>query len=245
MAFRFWRSKKSFSIINIISGISFWGIAVGTAALIIVLSAFNGLEGMISTMFNNFHSELRIEPVNGKYFQNNRIDTSRIASLNGVEHVSYVVEDICMVRYSDRQQVVYIKGVEPGKGFEQKFKPLMLNGSSNLGTDSVPYSLVGAGIFYSLGININDFTTPLIFYSPKRTSAASADISSSFRSRSSIAGGMFSVQQEFDEKYIVVPLLLARDLLEYENISTAVEISISDERLIPGIEDELQDMAGD
>ena len=245
MAFRFWRSKKSFSIINIISGISFWGIAVGTAALIIVLSAFNGLEGMISTMFNNFHSELRIEPVNGKYFQNNRIDTSRIASLSGVEHVSYVVEDICMVRYSDRQQVVYIKGVEPGKGFEQKFKPLMLNGSSNLGTDSVPYSLVGAGIFYSLGININDFTTPLIFYSPKRTSAASADISSSFRSRSSIAGGMFSVQQEFDEKYIVVPLLLARDLLEYENISTAVEISISNELLIPGIEDELQDMAGD
>lgn len=245
MAFRFWRSKKSFSIINIISGISFWGIAVGTAALIIVLSAFNGLEGMISTMYNSFHSELRIEPVSGKYFTTKDIDTSAIASLSGVDYISPVVEDICMVRYGDRQQVVYIKGVEPGKGYEEKFKPLMLTGSSNLGTDSVPRALIGAGIYYSLGVNINDFTTTLTFYSPKRTSAASADISSSFLSRNAIPGGMFSVQQDFDEKYIIVPLSLAAYLLEYNGISTAIEINISNAELIPGLEKKVQNIVGD
>lgn len=245
MAFRFWRSKKSFSIINIISGISFWGIAVGTAALIIVLSAFNGLEGMISTMYNSFHSELRIEPVSGKYFTTKDIDTSAIASLSGVDYISPVVEDICMVRYGDRQQVVYIKGVEPGKGYEEKFKPLMLTGSSNLGTDSVPRALIGAGIYYSLGVNINDFTTTLTFYSPKRTSAASADISTSFLSRNAIPGGMFSVQQDFDEKYIIVPLSLAAYLLEYNGISTAIEINISNAELIPGLEKKVQNIVGD
>jgi lipoprotein-releasing system permease protein len=245
MALRFWRSKKSFSIINIISGISFWGIAVGTAALIIVLSAFNGLEGMISTMFNNFHSELRIEPVSGKYFANKDIDLNKVASLSGIDNASLVVEDICMVRYGDRQQVVYIKGIEPGKGYEQKFTPLMLNGTSNLGNDSVPRALIGAGIYYSLGVNINDFTTPLTFYSPKRTSSASADISTSFISKNAIAGGMFSVQQDFDDKYIVVPASLARDLLEYNGISTAMEINISNKKMISGIEDNLQKMVGD
>ncbi len=244
IAFKFWRSKKSFSIVNIISSISFWGIAVGTAALIIVLSAFNGLEGMISTMFNNFHSELRVEPVKGKYFSNDKIDTAAISLISGIDNVSYVVEDICMVRYGDKQQVVYIKGVETNKGFEQKFKPLLLNGSSYLGNDSMPQAIVGAGIFYSLGININDFTTPLTFYSPKRKTPASADISSAFNTQNAVVGGIFSVQQDFDDKYIIVPVSVARNLFEYDNISSALEISIGNEKNISAIENKLQSMLG-
>ena len=244
IAFKFWRSKKSFSIVNIISSISFWGIAVGTAALIIVLSAFNGLEGMISTMFNNFHSELRVEPVKGKYFSNDKIDTAAISLISGIDNVSYVVEDICMVRYGDKQQVVYIRGDETNKGFEQKFKPLLLNGSSYLGNDSMPQAIIGAGIFYSLGININDFTTPLTFYSTKRKTPASADISSAFNTQNAVVGGIFSVQQDFDDKYIIVPVSVARNLFEYDNISSALEISIGNEKNISAIENKLQSMLG-
>jgi len=245
MAYRFWRSKKSFSIINIISGISFWGIAVGTAALIIVLSAFNGLESLVSSMFNSFHSEYRIEPVSGKYFENKSVDTSLLASIDGVSQVGFVVEDVCMVRYGERQQVVYLKGVEPGKGYEEKFTPLMLGGSSELGNDTLYQALVGASVYYSLGINPNDFTTLLTFYSPKRTAAASADISSEFMTGKAFPGGVFSVQQEFDESYIVVPVALTRDLFEYKNISTAIEISTTGNGSQSDIEESLQQTVGD
>ncbi|PKP03571.1 MAG: hypothetical protein CVU11_07960 [Bacteroidetes bacterium HGW-Bacteroidetes-6] len=245
IAFRYWRSKKSFSIINIISGISFWGIAIGTAALIIVLSAFNGLEGMVSGMFNSFHSDFRIEPVSGKYFPNNAIDSSKVVALEDIASMSYVVEDICMVRYDDRQQVAMLKGVSPNCGYEERFAPLMLNGSSELSEDSISFALIGVGIYYSLGVNLNDYSTPLTFYSPKRTAAASADISAAFQTVGAIPGGMFSVQQEFDEKYIIVPINLARDLLDYHGISTAIEITAKPDASMQLVEKELQNMAGD
>jgi lipoprotein-releasing system permease protein len=245
MAFRYWRSKKSFSIINIISGISFWGIAIGTAALIIVLSAFNGLEGMVSSMFNSFHSDIRIEPVSGKYFQNRDIDTSRIIALESVANMSFVVEDICMVRYNDRQQIAMLKGVSPNCGYEERFAPLMLNGNSKIEHDSVSFALIGAGLYYSLGVNLNDYSTPITFYSPKRTAAASADISAAFETAVAVPGGMFSVQQDFDEKYIIVPIRIARNLLEYENISTAIEVTAKPNTSLSELEKELQQLAGD
>ncbi len=244
MAFRYWRSKKSFSIINIISGISFWGIAVGTAALIIVLSAFNGLENMVSSMFNSFHSEIRIEPVQGKYFRHSDLDTAALASTQGVIGWTYVVEDICMVRYDDRQEVVMLKGVQPNRGYEDRFGPLMLNGSPELQRDSTSFALIGAGLCYKLGINFNDFSKTIAFYSPSRTSSASADITSSFRAVNAIPGGMFSVQQEFDDRYVIVPVSLARELLEYEGISTAIEVQLNDDVSSARTENKLQELVG-
>jgi lipoprotein-releasing system permease protein len=99
VALKYWRSKKSFSIINIISGISFWGIAVGTMALVLVLSAFNGLENMVDGMYNAFHTDFKIEPVNGKYFELNNINTNEIEKLEGVENWSAVIEEIALLRY--------------------------------------------------------------------------------------------------------------------------------------------------
>jgi ABC-type lipoprotein release transport system permease subunit len=121
----------------------------------------------------------------------------------------------------------------------------MLNGSSELSEDSISFALIGVGIYYSLGVNLNDYSTPLTFYSPKRTAAASADISAAFQTVGAIPGGMFSVQQEFDEKYIIVPINLARDLLDYHGISTAIEITAKPDASMQLVEKELQNMAGD
>lgn len=244
IAFKFWRSKKSFSIVNIISGISFWGITIGCAALIIILSAFNGLENVVSNMFSSFNSDLRIETTNSKYFNNSEIDTAKILKINGIDDFSFVVEDICMVRYADRQQVVFLKGVEPAKGFEKRLSPLMLDGFCDFGNDSVYNAVVGVALFYSLGINLNDFFTPLNFYAPKRNASASMDMTSAFNSDIALPVGMFSVQQEFDEKYIITHINLARTLFDSQNISNAMEISVDNDKNIDRVEAELQDMLG-
>ena len=245
MAVKYWRSKKSFSIINIISGISFWGITVGTMALVLVLSAFNGLEQMVNGMYNAFHTDFKIEPTDGKFFKLKDLEIEQISSLDGVESWSAVIEEVCLLRYEDRQKVVRLKGVQPNRGYEERFDELLLDGRFKLQRDSIWFAIPGAGVFYDLSMNLNDNTTFLGFYSPKRTSSVSADISSSFKIVQALPKGYFSVQQEFDDNYVIVPYDLCAELFEYENCATSVELYVSDDVDIDDLEDRIQEIAGE
>ncbi len=224
VAMKYWRSKKSFSIINIISGISFWGIAVGTMALVLVLSAFNGLESMVDGMYNAFHTDFKIEPATGKFFHLKDIDTDAIEEIEGVENWSAVIEEIALLRYSDKQKVVKLKGVQPDRGYEERFDTLLIDGRFLLQRDSVYYAIPGAGIYYDMGMILHDQTTPMSFYTPRRTVKASADITSSFVIMNAMPRGYFSVQQEFDENYVLVPYDLCAQLFEYEGAATSLEL---------------------
>lgn len=245
MAVKYWRSKKSFSIINIISGISFWGITVGTMSLVLVLSAFNGLEQMVNGMYNAFHTDFKIEPADGKFFRLKDLDIEQISSLDGVESWSAVIEEVCLLRYEDRQKVVRLKGVQPDRGYKDRFDELLLDGRFKLQRDSIWFAIPGAGVFYDLSMNLNDNTTFLGFYSPKRTSSASADISSSFKIVQALPKGYFSVQQEFDDNYVIVPYDLCAELFEYENCATSVELYVSDDADITDLENRVQELAGE
>ncbi|MBN2729085.1 MAG: ABC transporter permease [Bacteroidales bacterium] len=244
VALKYWRSKKSFSIINIISGISFWGIAVGTMALVLVLSAFNGLENMVDGMYNAFHTDFKIEPVNGKYFELNNINTNEIEDLEGVENWSAVIEEIALLRYSDRQKVVKLKGVMPDRGYEERFDTLLIDGRFKLQRDSIYFAIPGAGVFYDMGMVLCDQSTVMTFYAPKRTSKASSDLGSSFVVMNAMPKGYFSVQQEFDDNYVLVSYDLCAQLFDYEGRATSLEIYTTPDTDIDALENELQNLLG-
>lgn len=245
IAYRYWRSKKSFSIVNIISGISFWGIAIGTAALIIVLSVFNGFEGMVKDMFNTFNPDFRIVPVEGKAFETSTINLAEIARLPGVNYCAGVFEEVALLRYGEKQQVVKVKGIPADGELMRGLETSMLDGQYDLGSDSTPKAVVGAGIVYKLGISLHDPSKLLQLLTPSHSSSAGTDINSDFTQVFLRMSGFFSIQQDFDDNYLIVPRPVCDSLFAAKGRNTAVEILISKDTDPVGLQKQIAGIAGD
>lgn len=245
IAFRYWRSKKSFSIVNIISGISFWGIAIGTAALIIVLSVFNGFESMVREMFNTFNPDFRVVPMEGKSFHASSIDMSKIATLPGVDYCGGVFEEVALLRYGEKQQVVRVKGIPADGELMHSLESSMLDGDYSLGSDSAPKAVVGAGIVYKLGISLHDPSKLLQLLSPSHSVSAGTDISSDFDQVFLRMSGFFSIQQDFDDNYLIVPRAVCDSLFESQGKYSAIEILASKSTDFEKLENQISGIVGD
>jgi lipoprotein-releasing system permease protein len=229
IAKRYLVAKKSHNIINIISIISVIGVMVGSGALIIVLSVFNGFEGLVLGLFNSFNPDLKVEAIQGKSFTMNQEQMTRIKQIPGVAFVVETVEENALARFGDKQSIVMMKGVGPEFTEMTPLDDFMLNGRYSLGSDQRPAAVIGAGVAYYLGIYPEEFSVPMSLYLPKRTrKTLSGTPEQAFNSRQVNVAGVFSIQQEFDVSYVIVPLDLARELLEYENEITSLEIGMSD-----------------
>jgi len=236
IARRYLVSKKTHNIINIISGISVIGVMVGTMALIIVLSVFNGFEKAVISMFNVFDPELQVSALQGKTFHENDIPADEIRKLKGVVNYSDILEENGLLRYKNKQYLATIKGVSEGYEHNSPLDTLMVEGRMILQPDSFDYAIPGFGIAYFLGLQLDDPESLISIFVPDRTKRLNALSEGSLRSESIRPAGIFSVQQDFDNKYMFVPLRFARKLLNYEDEVTSVEL-----RLAPGTDaEELQ-----
>ena len=231
IAFRYFFSKKSQRVINIISAISSIGVMIGTAALIIVLSVFNGFEDLILRLYNSFDPDLRIELVAGKSFEQNKINIDQLKKIDGVAFVDEVVEESALVKYHDKQYIIKLKGVS--KDFEKMtgLDSMIVAGSFLLQSGDTDYALVGEGIAYNLGIDPDNIFNQIEIYGPRNSTPSLADPEGAFNRRFVIPSGIFSVQQEFDAKYIITPLRFAREIFDYENKLTALEIGLSKNKI--------------
>jgi lipoprotein-releasing system permease protein len=217
-------ARKSYAIINIISGISVIGVAVGTMALFVVLSVFNGFEDLILKLFNNFHSDFKIEAVEGKTISLDEFPMDKLKELDNVFTITTVIEELALARYDERQHLVRVKAVSEDFLQSASLDEIIVRGEAVLEYEDYNYAIVGAGVDYVLGINYNDYTKGISLYVPRRTAKASVAMSQAFTSRSVYPSSVFSVQQEFDEQYIIIPLRTGADLYEYENEVTSVEV---------------------
>jgi lipoprotein-releasing system permease protein len=209
--------------------LSIGGVAFGTATLIIVLSVFNGLEDLLRSLNNSFDPEIKIVAARGKSFEVSDQLLTKIEAVKGVDIVTEVIEDYAYLRYRDANQVVTIKGV--GQNFlEQNRIPKenIVEGQLRLqdGDAEYPtqYAVIGRGVQYTLSIAINDPLYPLQFYYIKNSKNISADPSQLYSKKNILAGGAFSIVQNFDENYVLVPLDFAKDLLNYGDKRTSLEI---------------------
>lgn len=245
IASRYLFSKRKKNFINIISIISVLVVAIITAALIIVLSVFNGLEELLRSLNNSFDPPLKIEAVAGKSFEVTDELRERIQSVNGVEMVTEVVEDFAYVRYRDANQLVTLKGVSENFVDQRRIDTSIVLGEVALRSGGVPLALVGMGIRNTLSIDLDDKLHALHVYYIKNTEGATIDPSRLYTQRSIYPGAVFSIIQNLDDNYIIVPLSFAVDLLDYGNKRTSLEINVVNEKATDRVQAELQRVLSD
>lgn len=244
IAKRYLFSKRKKNFINYISILSMLGVAFITAALVIVLSVFNGLEDLLHSLNNSFDSEIKIEAKEGKSFEVTDKFLQQLQSVKGVQYVTEVIEDYAYARYRDANQIVTLKGVSENF-IEQKRIPKesVIDGELKLRDGDVMYAVVGSGVQYTLSIATGDNMFPLQMYYIKNVKST-LDPSQMYSKLNIIPGGVFSIVQQFDENYIVVPLEFAKELLNYGNKRTAIEIKTSLGQDIFKVEKEIESMLG-
>jgi lipoprotein-releasing system permease protein len=227
IAKRYLFAKKSRNAINIISGISVAGVSVGTMALIIILSVFNGLEGMVRTIFNTFDPEIKVTAAEGKVFIPDSTKLAKLGRLEGVAVYSMTLEENALVLYEERQTPVEIKGVDDNYPQVTGLDSAIVDGEFRLRSiGGRPEAVIGAGVANFLGLNIN-FIAPLQIWVPRRTGSVNIDPEDAFIKKFISPSGVFQIEQDFDSKYVLIPLDFARDLLEYETEVSSIEIKTS------------------
>lgn len=224
IARRYLVAKKSHNLINIITLISVVGVGVGAFALIVVLSVFNGFEKVISSLVNSVSPQLLIEPVSGKTIDTRTFPYGQISRIDGVLAITAITEEDALFRYNDKQHIGRMKGVEAIYMDLGHFEPLMVHGSFVLEQDGHPFAVVGSGVAWFLGINVKNPGSLITLFVPKRGKASVMSFEQSFNSMSIQPIGMFSSQQDYDAKYILVPLEFANEMLGYEHEVSAYEV---------------------
>ena len=228
IAKRYLFAKKSRNAINVISAVSVAGVAVGTMALIIVLSVFNGLELLVTSIFNTFDPDLKITAAEGKTFVVDSSQLSLLSDVNGVSCYSLTIEENVLLKYSDRQFVATVKGVDDNYISVSDIDSAMWEGEFRLIDEKGrPYAVPGVGIAQYLGIRVN-FITPLFIYVLKRTAESTLNPENAYNREYIFPSGIYQIEQSYDSKYIYVPLEFARDLIENENGISSIEIRFDD-----------------
>jgi lipoprotein-releasing system permease protein len=242
IAKRYLVSKKSNNAINIITKIAITGVTVGTMALIVVLSAFNGIESLVMSLFNAFDPDIKITVVQGKTFQNDLPQLEQVKKLPGVAYYSEVIEENALLKYRDNQYIGTIKGVDENFIAMSRMDTMIVDGEFILEEAGNDMAVLGQGVSNLLGINILNILHPLHIYVPKRTSQAMLTPEQAFNLRLVYPAGVFSIQHEFDAKYVFVPIELASDLLDYGNRITSVEIGLQRGYKIKDVQSQIQEI---
>jgi len=245
IAKRYLFSKRKRNFINIISGLTLVLVASCTAALIMVLSVFNGLEDLLRSLNQSFDPQIKIEATHGKSFEMNDALLAKIKSIEGVEIVTEVIEDYAYARYREANQVITLKGVSDNFLDQHRIDDAIVDGELKLKKGEIPYAIVGRGVQYSLSIQVGDDFHPLQLYYINDIKPGMVDPSKIYSQGSIIVGSAFSIVQNFDENYIIVPLDFAREVMKYGNKRTALEIKVSDEAKAGIVKKNIEETLGD
>ena len=220
------------------------GVAVGTAALIIVLSVFNGFESVVISLFSVFDPDIEITVNQGKTFHENEIDAARIRALPGVISYTDVVEENALLHYNKQQYLATIKGVDSLYQVKSPVDSLLVTGHMLLQKDSLDFAIPGYGVAYFLNIDMNAPDNLISVFIPKRKGSISGLPQESFHNDFIRPSAIFSVQQDFDDKYMLVPLRFARRMLDYSDEVTSVEIRLAKGTDVALVQQKIADITG-
>jgi len=228
IAKRYLFAKKSRNAINVISAVSVAGVAVGTMALIVVLSVFNGLEKLVTSIFNTFDPDLKITAAEGKTFIPDSSKLVLLGNIDGISCYSLSIEENALLKYGERKVIATIKGVDDNYSKVSGIDSAMWEGEFNLRSEKGrPWAVPGVGIAQYLGIRVN-FINPLFIWVPKRSAGATLNPEEAFNHEYIFPSGIFQVEQAYDSKYIYLPIDFARELIENDKGVSSVEIKFSE-----------------
>ena len=248
IAKRYLFAKKSHNAINLISGISVLGVAVGTMALIVVLSVFNGFDDLIRSLFNSFSPDLQITVIEGKTFDPGTEKFNEIKNLEGVADFAEVLEDKALLRYNQKQTIATVKGVSENFEDISGVDSMIVAGDFILTGEGENYTIIGQGIAYFLNVNIDidiNYQFPIAVYVPRRTKQVTLNPEQSIHKKYIFPSGIFSIEQNYDSKYIIVPLNFARELFEFKNEVSAIEVKLKNDANLKTIQNKIKNILGD
>ena len=228
IAGRYLFAKKSHNVINIISAISAIGMAIGTAALIIILSVYNGFDSLIKSMMSNVEPDLLITPSTGKVFLPEGETYDWIYDQTSVKSMCCVLQEQVFISYDGKQGLARAKGVDWVYEDESTLKDCIIDGEFKLKKGDIPLAAVGAGLAREMDINPR-FLSPIEIYFPSRTRNISlSNPASAIESINVWPSGIFSVSSEVDKDMMILPIRKMQDLLEYDNEVSGVEIRLDE-----------------
>lgn len=239
-AVRYLFARKSHNVINTISGIGVAGMAIGTAALVVILSVFNGFNKLVSDSFSASDPDLVIRPAVGKYFTPDSTAWASVVEDPRVLRLSSVLEEQVFLSYEGRQSLARVKGLDPAAQEESPLLDCLVDGVWQFRRGDRPMAVCGAALAHSLGMSPR-FVTPVEIWYPSRKGAVSlSNPSASLRKVKVQLSGTISVNAELDAKLMLVPIDLMRELLECPTEVSSVEIWTD----APELEQELAALLG-
>lgn len=227
IASRYLVSKKKQHIINIISAIAATGICVGTFALVVVLSVFNGFDGLIKSYFSQLDPDLKITATEGKSFDPIQLTDEVLPAAEGVASYALVLEENALLTYGNRQFIAALKGVPVNFGQITGIDSLMVDGSFTLDKEGINFAIPGQGVATYLGISLA-FNEPIHVYVPKKGVRNLTDPARSLNYDRIYPAGVFSLLEEVDSKTVFVPFEFAATLFETGNKVSAIEIKLKE-----------------
>ncbi|MCX6294996.1 MAG: FtsX-like permease family protein [Bacteroidetes bacterium] len=241
IAKRYLVSKKSHNAINIISGISVGGISIGTMALVIVLSIFNGLSSLVQSLYNSFDADIEITIKQGKTFFPNTSEFQSLKKIEGVAYYNEVIAGNALLKYDDKQCIATIKGVSAGFEKMSRIDTLTREGDFNINKNNI---VIGKGISYVLQSRPGDLSSLISIYAPKRGKINSLNPEDGLNEIKAYPAGVFSLNEEFDN-YLIMNIDRARELLDYTTEVTSLELGIKKGSDIEKVRKEIAAILGD
>ncbi len=225
-AWRYFRGKYAFQAIQIIAWVSVFAIAIGTAALITILSVSNGFTEVVKSLYADFYADVRVSPKQGKFFSITDAQYQQIQKIKGVKAISKVVENRALLVKDGAQAVVLVKGVENSYTQINHISKYIKRGVVDFGNQEAPKLVMGIGIEQKIGAMQYDLGDSLLIYAVNRSGNTVTQIGQ-LNSLSAQESGVFSVQQEFDDQYVFTNASFAQYLFDVQAQEvTALEMAI-------------------
>ncbi|TMI97058.1 MAG: ABC transporter permease [Bacteroidetes bacterium] len=240
-AWRYFKAKKSTNAINIIAWISIAAMVMGTAALILVLSVFNGFEGLVKSLYSSFYPDIKISAAAGKVITVSNDQLRQLKTLPGIKNYSLVEEEKALLQNGEYQSVVFLKGVDENYRYVTGVEAHLVKGNYDVGRVDAPLIILGAGVENAVGVQSDRNLLALNIYLPKKGSSELIDPLQNISEDTINTSGTFVIQQDFDNKYAITNLDFVKKMLglaadEYGGIEIALKDPTDADDVKPGLQ---------
>jgi lipoprotein-releasing system permease protein len=253
-AWRYFKAKKSTNAINIIAWISILAMTFGTAALILVLSVFNGFEGLVKSLYASFYTDLKIFPTRGKVLSLTQEQLNKIKGITGENSLSLIAEEKGILQNSGMdnegneynfQRAVTIKGVDDNYKNVAGVNKSIVRGEFNTGTKERPFIVLGSGVEDALQIRSEQNIFPIKAYLPKKNASEFFDAIDNVSADFVNTSGVFIIQQDFDNNYAITNLDFVKEMQGLgKDEYSGLEIALNSKKNLEEVQRELKNLLG-
>lgn len=241
---RYLFSKKSHSVINIISGVSVFAVAMPVAAMIILLSVFNGFEDLVKQMASTFDADLTVTPREGERFPTERIDTAALARIEGLGALSFVAEQSVLVEYRGRQAAATLRGADDRYPEVMPIAESISAGEYRVRLGDYDRAVLGQGLAYTLGVR-SLVGEPLKIYALRRNGFSTLLPLEGYSRRDVEMAGLFQLDSDAEQQYLLTSLRLARELFDFDGEATALLLRVDDPDRLAEVKRRVGEAVGD